>query len=153
MATPRLTHYSFKNVTCAFGPIIMDGYQAGEGISVSQNADAYSLEMGIDGKGTRSQILNRSARITVNLSQSSATNDLLSEVHLAGVTGQDSNGVEIGSGGDVAPFLINDRGGRTKLAAAESWIARAPDLTLDQPSTVRAWLFDVPFLDVFHGGN
>jgi structural protein KPP10_ORF10 len=153
MATPRFTTYSFKNVTCAFGPIIMDGFQAGEGITVEHNADAYSLEVGIDGKATRSQIMNRSCRITVNLAQSSAANDLLSAVYLVGVTGQDLNGVPVGSGADVAPFIINDRNGRTKLTVAESWIARAPDLTFDQPSTVRAWLFDGAFLDEFQGGN
>lgn len=153
MATPRFTTYSFKNVTCAFGPIIMDGFQAGEGITIEHNADAYSLEVGIDGKATRSQILNRSARITVNLSQTSAANDLLSAIYLLGVTGQDAVGTPVGPGADVMPFIVRDRNGRSVFTAAEAWIARAPDVTLDQPSTSRSWVFDVAFLDEFHGGN
>ncbi len=153
MATPRFTTYSFKHVTCAFGPIIIDGYQAGEGITVEHNADAYSLEVGIDGKATRSQIMNRSARVTINLAQSSAANDLLSAVYLLGVLGQDVNGIPVGPGADVAPLIIRDRNGRSKFAAAEAWIARAPDITFDQPSTVRAWVIDCAFLDEFHGGN
>lgn len=153
MATPRFSTYSFKQYTIAFGPIIMDGYQAGEGCTVEHNADAYTMEVGIDGKAVRSQVLNRSARITINLSQTSACNDLLSAIYLLGVTGQDANGVPVGPGADVLPFIIRDNGGRSVFTAAESWIARAPDLSLDQPSTNRAWVFDVAFLDEFHGGN
>lgn len=153
MATPRFTTYSFKNVTAAFGPIIIDGYQAGEGITIEHNADAYSLEVGIDGKATRSQIMNRSCRITINLAQSSAANDLLSAMYLLGVTGKDSDGVDVGASADVLPLLIRDRNGRSVFEAAECWIARAPDVTYDQPSTVRAWILDVAFLDEFHGGN
>lgn len=153
MATPRFTTYSFKNVTCNFGNIIIDGYQAGEGITIEHNADAYSLEVGIDGKATRSKIMNRSARVTINLAQSSAANDLLSAVYLLGVTEADLNGNPVGAGADVAPLVIRDRNGRSKFFAAEAWIARAPDVTYDQPSTVRAWIIDVAFLDEFHGGN
>lgn len=153
MATKRLSTYSFRDISFVWGGIIADGYQPGEGITIEKTADAYSLEVGIDGKATRSQILDRSATITVNLSQTSATNDLFSAIYNLGVNGVDVNGVAVGATADIAPMLIRDRNGRSRYFAAECWISKAPDVTYDQPSTMRAWVFQVAFLEEFTGGQ
>lgn len=153
MATPRLTSYSFGLVTVTWGAILMDGFQAGEGVTITQNADSYSLEVGIDGRATRSQILDRSAQVTINLAQSSAANDLLSAAYNLGVNLVNAAGVPVGLGADIAPLMIRDLSGRALFTAAEAWIARAPDVSFDQPSTVRAWRIDCASLQRFDGGN
>ncbi len=153
MATPFFTQWSMSQLTVAFGPILLDGYQAGEAVTVEWNQDLYSMEVGVDGKATRSQILDRSAVVTINLAQSSHANDLLSAVYILGASGVDVNGNPVGPSADVAPLLIKDRGGRTLLSAPEAWIARAPDMTFDQPSTVRAWVIHCARLAAFIGGN
>lgn len=145
MATKRFTHYDFSQVTAAFGPIIMDGYQDGEGITIEHTSDAFTLKVGVDGKATRNKVLDRSARITIKLMQSSAVNDLLSAVYLADRIAP--------NGAGVGPFIIRDQNGRSVFSAAEAWIARAPDVTFDQEVQVREWVFDCAFLDEFHGGN
>jgi hypothetical protein len=145
MSTPRFQHYSFGDVTAAFGPIILDGYQDGEGITIEHTSDAFTLKVGIDGKATRCKVLDRSATITIKLMQSSAANDLLSAVYLADQAAP--------NGAGVGPFIIRDHNGRSVFTAAESWIARAPDATFDQEVSVREWKFGVAFLSEFHGGN
>lgn len=145
MATARFTNYDFSQVTAVFGPIIMDGYQNGEGITIEHATDAFTKVVGIDGKVTRNKVLDRSARITIKLMQSSAANALLSVVYLADRAAS--------NGAGVAPFTITDQNGSSVFFAAEAWIARAPEVSLDQEVSVREWIFDVAFLDEFHGGN
>ncbi len=145
MATPRFSHYDFSQVTAAFGPVIMDGYQAGEGLTIEHATDAFTKVVGIDGKVTRNKVLDRSARITVKLLATSAANDQLSAIYLTDRAAP--------NGAGVAPFIIVDQNGRSRFSAAEAWIARAPEVSFDQEASVREWIFDVAFLEEFHGGN
>lgn len=145
MATPRFTVYDFDQVTVAFGPILMDGFQDGEGVTIEQDTDGFTKKIGADGKVTRSKTLNRSARVTIKLMQTSACNDLLSAVYNLDIAAP--------NGAGVGPLYIRDRNGRSVFSAAEAWIAKAPDVTFDREATAREWIIDCAVLDQFHGGN
>lgn len=143
--TPRLTTYQFDQVTCAFGPILMDGFQDGEGIEIEQNQPTFTTHVGADGKVTRAKTLDRTATVRINLMQTSAQNDALSAIHIADR--------DTPNGAGILPLYIRDRNGRSLHTAPEAWIQKAPDSTYDRTPTVRVWELGVAFLENFVGGN
>ncbi len=142
--TPGQANWDASRVTVVFGSIIVDGYADGEGLSVEFNEDAFSLTVGIDGKAVRNKILNRSARVTLNLLASSATNDALNAVYQLDQV--------VPNGAGVAPLAIRDHNGRSLLTSPAAWIARPPDFTVDQEAGTRTWIIDCNPLDSFVGG-
>lgn len=143
--TPRLTTYQFDQVTVAFGPILMDGFQDGEGVEIEQTQATFTTHVGADGKVTRAKTLDRTATVRINLMQTSAQNDAMSAVHIAD---RDSP-----NGAGILPLYIRDRNGRSLHTAAESWIQKAPDAVYDRTPTVRVWELGVAVLENFVGGN
>lgn len=143
--TPRLTTYEFDQVTVAFGPLLMDGFQDGEGVTIEQGQPTFTTHVGCDGKVTRAKTLDRTATVTIHLMQTSAQNDALSAVHIAD---RDSP-----NGAGILPLYIRDRNGRSLYTAAEAWIQKAPDAVYDRTPTTRDWEIGVAFLEQFAGGN
>jgi hypothetical protein len=142
--TPRFSHWDAANVSIVFGGILIDGFADGEGASITFNEDAYTLTVGIDGRAVRNKMNNRSARLTLNLLGSSATNDALSAVY--------NLDQAINNGAGVAPLIIRDNNGRTVITAAEAWVARPPDFTMDAEVGTKTWEIDCAQLEVFFGG-
>lgn len=143
--TPRLTTYEFDEVTVVFGPILMDGFQDGEGVTVEKPEPTFTTHVGCDGKVTRSKTLNRTATVTIHLMQTSAQNDALSAIH---IVDRDAP-----NGAGILPVYVRDRNGRSLHAGVEAWIERAPDSTYDRTPTTRDWVIAVAFLEDFIGGN
>ncbi len=143
-ASPRFAHWSAAKVSAVFGGILVDGLADGEAITVEFNEDAFTLTVGIDGKAVRNRMANRSGRITLNLIGSSATNDALSAVY--------NLDQALDNGAGVAPFILRDHNGRTLITAAECWIARPPDFSVDAEVGTRTWVLDAAFLEVNIGG-
>jgi len=144
MATSSFAHYSASNVTFVFGGIIADGLADGESINVSFTEDAFTLTTGIDGKSVRNKILNRSATITLTLLASSATNTALSTVY---------NLDQLASNGaGVAPFVLRDGNGTTVLSAPYCWIARPPDVSVDEEVASREWTLHATPLEYIVNG-
>jgi hypothetical protein len=142
--TQDTTFYDFDQVICSLGPIIMDGFQDGEGITVEQEP-TFTDKKGLDGKVTRSKTLDRRATVTITLMQVSACNDLLSALH---VLDRDAP-----NGAGVVPLVIRDRNGRAVFQAAQAWISQAPQVTFDQEATSRAWVIRCAKLQRIDGGN
>lgn len=145
MGTPRLTTYDFDQVIFTLGPIIVDGFDEGEGFTVSTEP-TFTKKVGADGKVTRSKKLDRTATIELKLMQSSAANDLLSALH---ELDRDNP-----NGAGVVPLLITDMSGRAVYKAAEAWIAAAPaDVSFGNEASARTWTIDCAELQRFDGGN
>ena len=145
MTTPRFQTYDFGAFVAVFGPVVMDGYQDGEGFTIEHSSDAFTKKSGTDGKVTRCAMKDRSARVTFKLMANSACNDQLSLIY-----NLDRNAP---NGAGVGQLLIKDNSGRSRFFAAEAWIAKAPDVTADREVTSREWAIDVAFLEEVHGGN
>jgi len=144
-STPKLTTYEFNQVTVAFGPILMDGFQDGEGVVIAQSQPRFTKHVGLDGKVTRAKVHDKSGTVTVRLMQTSAQNDLLSGLHIA-----DTNAP---NGAGILPVYVRDRNGRSLHTGAEAWITGFGDVTYDQGPTMREWVIDVAELENFIGGN
>ncbi len=143
--SPRFSHYSFGEITVAFGPILIDGYADGAGITIEWTNDAFTMKSGTDGKVVRSKMLDQSATITLHLMSTSATNDELSVVALLDRAAP--------NGAGVGPLLIKDNNGRSLYTAAECWISRMPDAEFDREAGQRDWVLQCAFLEAFTGGN
>jgi len=143
-ATPQLTIYDLDQVTVALGPILIDGFQEGEAVTI-ETPDTFTMKVGADGKVTRSKTLNLSAIVTITVMQSSAAMDLLGALHLL-----DRNAP---NGAGVVPLYIRDRSGRSVYTGAQAWIAKAPDITFGNEATPRAWVVHVARQNRIDGGN
>ncbi len=137
--------YDFDQVTIAIGPILAEGFQDGEGVTIEPGAEVFTDVVGTDGQVTRSKTLNRTGTVTVKLMQSSATNDLFSSLLLT-----DQNAP---NGAGVIPVYIRDRNGRSLHTAHQAWISAWPQVTYDRGATVREWVIRCARLEHFVGGN
>ena len=143
--TPKLTSYSFDEVTATLGAILLDGYQDGEGISIEQTEAGWKSTVGADGKVTRAKMLDKTATIYLRLMQTSAANDFLSALYEVDQAAP--------NGAGVVPLFIRDRSGRSLHTAAEAWIQKKPDPVYDRTPTPRVWEIAVADLKNFIGGG
>jgi hypothetical protein len=142
--TPTATTYDFDALTVALGAIIVDGFQDGEGVSI-ETGETFTDKVGIDGKVTRSKKFDRTATVTIKLMQSSASNDLLSELH---ILDRDAP-----NGAGVVPLVIRDSSGRSVYKADQAWVAQAPAVSFDQEAGAREWVIRCAKLVRIDGGN
>jgi hypothetical protein len=137
--------YDADEVTIGLGPILAEGFQDGEMVSIEPGAEVFTDVVGTDGQVTRSKTLNKTATITVKLMQSSSTNDLFSALLTT-----DANAP---NGAGVVPIFIRDRNGRSLHTGAHAWLSAWPAVTYDRGATVREWVIRVSRLTTFVGGN
>lgn len=121
----------------------MSGFAEDTAVSVEMNEDLFTLQMGVDGKGTRSRTSNNSARITVSLMQTSVANDILSGIAA----------VDRASGLGIIPLTVKDGSGRTLFAAESAWITRIPTVTLGREAGAVEWVLETDNIVSYVGGN
>lgn len=135
--------YDFKQVVCTFNGFQIQGFAEGGEISVERNEDAWTLQVGADGEGTRSKSNNKSGRITLPLQQSSASNDVLSAF---------ADADELSNAGS-GPFLMKDLSGRSLIVAEQAWIVKKPATNFGAESSPWEWVLETDNLVMSLGGN
>jgi ABC-type uncharacterized transport system permease subunit len=135
--------YDSNKVVVIFGGVELTGFAPDSKVSVARNTDAFTLQMGVDGKGTRSKTNDRSGRFTVQLMQTSESNAILQAFATAD---------ELNNAG-VLPMLVKDLGGATLHAAQQAWVVKQPDSAFNAEAEAREWVFETDVLDMFEGGN
>lgn len=140
----QLKVYDPSEVLIQFGAITMEGYADGTFVTVDDDEDAYSLQVGTDGEAVRSKSNNRSGTITLTLLQSSQANTLLSAQH---------NLDRLSSGGvGIAPLLIKDNNGLAIYTAETCWIQKRPSAEFAREATAREWVLRTNNLVSVDGG-
>jgi hypothetical protein len=131
-----LKRYDAAQVTLVFmGLLIQSGYNEGEFLTIEQSAPDYETVVGTDGEVARSRTNNRHAVIKLKLMQTSQGNTLLGALS--------NTGLLAANGADIGPMLVRDRVSGTCLyTAANCWIAKPPDVTLDNKVTMREWTLE-----------
>jgi hypothetical protein len=125
--------------------IPITGFAPGTFISVEQNEDAFSLQVGSSGEACRTRTNNLSSRITFTLLQSSNDNLLLSAVF---------NSDQLSPAGDgILPTLIKDNSGTTVIGAEKSWIVRMPTVEFANEGGTREWVIETDRINAVVGGN
>lgn len=131
MATMHV--YDPKKVTLTFGAAgAISGYADGTFISVEYNEDFFTLQIGSDGQGVRSTANNLSARITLTLMQSSASNEALSAILNQDLL--DNKG--------FFSLQVKDTLGSTLLSTEKAYIVKFPTVEFARESSNREWVFE-----------
>lgn len=120
------------------------GFAAGTFIKASHNADAFSLEIGADGKSnTRIRNADQSGKLEITLLKSSPSNDLLSaQAILDRATGQ-----------GVVPAQVKDGSGTAVAAAQNVWITKMADLERGKELGDVTWVLETDELEIIQGGT
>lgn len=136
--------YDPSEVQIIMGGAPMTGFADGTFISISFDEDQYTKTVGADGEVSRSKSNNNTATITLTLKQTSASNDVLSALHLADQL----------SNGGVVPFMLKELGsGRTLCFAQAVWVQKLADVAYSKDVEDRSWILATGQMQVFVGGN
>lgn len=139
MASRNLKTYDFKDVDLIVAGVKITGYGEGSGITVEWSAALAELIVGSDGEKTRVLSNDDTASITVQLAQTSSSNDLLSTFLRAKAA--------------TFPVAMQDNRGRTLLASKECFIGERPNIEFNAEMSEREWVIMIPFPEVWIGGS
>lgn len=128
-----------------FGGVTMQGFSESTMAKFEFDGQNFDDVVGVDGEVSRSKNMDRRAKLTVSLMQTSPTNDLLSAFYAAGRIGV--------NGADVAAVRVEDLNGRLVIAGAEAWIMDTPKPTWGKTATEYEWVIRIANCDAFFGGN
>jgi hypothetical protein len=135
--------YDPKKVSISYGGINIDGFAEGTKVTVDFNEDAWTLQVGVDGDGTRTKSNNRSARVTIQLMQSSDSNAALTALM---ETDRATNA-------GALPLLVKDGSGTSIHQAEGAWIVKSPASEYAITAGAREWILETDIMVSFVGGN
>ncbi len=135
--------YDPKQVIVIVDGSQMSGFAEGTFVKVGRHEDAWSLQIGADGEGTRSKSNNKSGTITFTLMQSSDSNVILSA--LAQLD-------ELSNAGAVA-VMVKDNSGSSLYVAEQAWIKKVADSEFGKEAGHREWVLETNILICNVGGN
>jgi hypothetical protein len=126
------------------GSHTVNGYMDGTFLTVSRSVDTFSLSVGADGQTARVHNADASGTITLVLKQSSDSNDVLSNSHLADqLAGQGAFAIQ-----------VKDPFGETTIASAAAWVKKPADVTYAKDGEEgREWVIECADLEMLIGGN
>lgn len=135
--------YDPKQIILIVGGNQMSGFADGTFITVERIEDAFSMQVGVDGEGTRSKSNNRSGRVTFSLMQSSDSNQVLSALALAD---------DVSNAGAV-PLMVKDNNGDSLYIAETAWIKKVADSPFAREAGPREWVMETDVLVANVAGN
>lgn len=141
----KLRTYDAGEVQIIVAGVTVEGFADGDFITIEDDEDAFSLQIGTDGEGARSKTNNRGGTMTISTLQTSAANTLLSALH-----NLDRNSP---GGAGIGPFLCKDGSGNAIYAAEKSWIQKRPSATFGREAQAREWLVRTNNLKSNDAGN
>lgn len=141
-----LKTYDAGRLDVSFAGIpLTEGLADGTFLTITPNAEGFSIKVGADGEVTRSRSRDRSATATLVLMQTSEANRRLSLLYAADRAATNGQG--------VGAFFVQDRGGETILEASKAFISDDPDVTFGPEAETREWTFILADYTPNHGGN
>lgn len=137
--------YDFKEVIVITGTFQISGFFEGSTIDIEYNDDAFTIQVGADGEGTRSKSNNLSGKATLTLNQTSSSNAILMAYALA----------DRATLSGIFPFNCKDNspGGASFHTAQTMWVKKVPNAPYGVNSQSRVWVLETDTLLSFLGGN
>jgi len=133
-----------QKIIVTFFGFPISGFADGTFVNVTGASDKFNKAMGADGEITRTKTNDYTSEVTISLTQSSLSNDVLS-----GFVNADRL-LNAGKG----PLAITDLNGTTLRFWKEAWIKKEPDMGMSKDVETRDWVFDTGQEDQFLiGGN
>ena len=121
------------------------GYAEDSFVNVARDSETFDHYTGVDNVATRTYKANTSAKITVTLQQSSASNDVLNEIYRYDKATRSSKG--------LFSLLVKDGSGRAYSFAREAYIGKVPDSAYGSGMSTREWVLHATQLEDIKGGN
>lgn len=139
----NLKNYDPLAVTFSYKGIDVTGYQDGTFIDVERAEDSFTKHVGSSGEVARTQIRNRSGKITLTLMMTSPTNDLLMALAIV----DEQTGLNYGA------LQIKDLHGNMQCQAHEAWVMKLPKVERAKEAGSVVWVFECSEIKIFAGGN
>lgn len=125
-----LKSFDPRRVMLIVGTHRVSGFMTGEAITGEPMADGSSSTAGMDGDVARAMNTDPRWSFTINLLQSSDSNQKFSELYLLD---------KATNGNGVVPFMLQDNNGETLIAGAQCWIPRQASIAYSNEITGRSW--------------
>lgn len=132
-----------KSIIITIGGVPMSGFADGTFLEITTDTQQFTKVIGADGYATRVKSNNYGGILTLTLSQTSPSNDILSALL----------NLDRFTNSGVVPILIKDLLGTSMFFSATGWIQQFPDFTFSNEIAERAWVFDLADVEMFIGGN
>lgn len=136
-------NYDPKRVSLYIGGVRIGGYEDGSFITVEYNADAFTPYVGADGEYGRSKNADESGKITVRLTQTSKSNDILSALAIA----------DRASGTGTFIVSVRDLNGTTVATSESAYILKRANAEFAKEIGPREWPIYCAPLKMFVGGT
>lgn len=141
MAAP--INYDFRQVTVLLAGAPVTGFADGDSISVERAADAYTMQIGLDGEASRSKQNDNSGTITLTLLAGSPANLALQALYEA----DDLSGV------GTFPLAIADLRGSFLAATTAAWIKKVPSRSFGRDNGSVEWVLETNDLLMGHAAS
>lgn len=138
-----LKTYDPAALIITFRGLVIDGFGEDSVVKIARQEETWKLKNGTTGETCRSRNRNRSGTVEMTLLQSSAANDLLSQV-----MAQDEL---LGTG--VGPLMVKDSLGTTFVHGDGCFLEKPADPEFSKEVGDRVWKVIVPDMDMFVGGH
>ena len=136
--------FDLRETTITLGGVSIDGFAKGDVITIEQEGDTFGSEAGADGHVDRVKNNTATLKITLQLRQTSPTNDALSAVHIADKL----------TNKGIVPFAFLDKNGTTIVTAASAWIPKPATIVNGEEAKQREWVIMTGTVFAhFVGGN
>lgn len=151
MSTQRLSTFAPNDVTVIITQSssgiahIVSGYSEDSIVNIERTAETYTMYTGADNTSTRIYNANKSATITLSLQQTSASNDILSQLYANDSASRNSSG--------LFSVQISDASGRSRYFSDDAYIAVVPNSAFANSMQTRDWVLQAHNLDTYIGGN
>jgi C4-type Zn-finger protein len=134
--------YSFKDHSIVFGTQELTGIHS-DGIDIAFNGEGIVPTVGADGEHAFNIDADQSATVTVNLLQSSSSNEYLSGIYN---TAKQGGQLEF-------PLIIRDQFGKSIYSSSSAAIKRIPDTTRAKEIGAVGWEIVCGQLEGIEGGS
>lgn len=143
MASEKMGTINPDDYDLYFGEDIVEGYAKGKQIGIVYNADAFTLVVGNSGEVARVMSNDISVIITVDLLQTSASNDMFSDALKA----------DRSTGNGVKTVSFKDGRGSSEGKGKNAWVKKYADWVGSDTAENRTWIIEVAHYKGIVGGN
>ena len=123
----------------------LTGFSEDSIVSIDRDMETFSMYVGADDTSTRIANVNTSAAMTVSLAQTSASNDILSQLYDNDRRTLDSSG--------LFNITVTDLSGRSVYFSNQAFVASPPSSGFANSMQTREWMIHMPNSTIYIGGN
>jgi hypothetical protein len=152
MASTRTSTYSPIDVTIVISQEstglvhVVSGFVEDSHINIERDAETYTHYTGVDNTSTRIYNAITSGKVTASLTQSSASNDVLSALY-------NYDKQYRGTNKGLFSLTVKDGSGRSIMFAQEAYVGVVPNQQFGSGMNNRDWVFHCTQMDNYIGGN